>query len=612
MAVDASAVARVVGIETIAKNLREAGGITFLPRRIAVVGQGNSLITYPLTKLTVTSALDAANVFGFGSPIHLVVSELLPPTGDGVGTIPVTIYPLADDGTAVASAGLITPTVVQTVAASYVVKVNNISSEAFVISVGDDEATTVTAMTEAINAVLDMPIIAVDGTTKVDFTSKWKGASAHGIVVEIEGSLTAGTTFAITQATGGLVNPDVDDALNQIGNVWETDVVNCMDVGDTATLTKFTTFGEGRWGALVRKPLVVFTGNAALTVDGASAISDTRKTDRVNAQLVAPGSKNLPFVIAAAELAKIVVLANNNPPHDYGSQDVPSLTPGVDGDQWDYIKKDAAVKKGSSTIDVKDSVVNISDVVTFYHPTGDVNPAYRFVVDIVKVQQIIFNMDLIFATKEWDGAPLIPDDQPTVNPTAKKPKTAITAVASMVDNLALQAIISDPVAAKESIVAAINSQNAKRLDLSLDAKVSGNSNIISIGLNWGFHFGTPSIESITLGGREFAVAADAESQRKLGGWENEVQANGNGTARLIKTRVPLSIDGLTLDMDDSRGDHEYLQDFSNGNDFKPIAITYASGITYQATAQIVGETQSSSQNATCAVSLMGPGVLTKQ
>jgi len=35
-----------------------------------------------------------------------------------------------------------------------------------------------------------------------------------------------------------------------------------------------------------------------------------------------------------------------------------------------------------------------------------------------------------------------------------------------------------------------------------------------------------SIESITLGGREFAVAADAESQRKLGGWENEVQANG--------------------------------------------------------------------------------------
>lgn len=121
-----------------------------------------------------------------------------------------------------------------------------------------------------------------------------------------------------------------------------------------------------------------------------------------------------------------------------------------------------------------------------------------------------------------------------------------------------------------------------------------------------------SIESVTLDGREFAVAADAEAQRKLGGFENEVQANGDGTARIIKTRVPLSIDGLTLETDDSRGDQEFLQDLSDGNDYFPVAITYASGITYQGSAQIVGETQAGSQNATSAVSLMGPGKLTKQ
>lgn len=121
-----------------------------------------------------------------------------------------------------------------------------------------------------------------------------------------------------------------------------------------------------------------------------------------------------------------------------------------------------------------------------------------------------------------------------------------------------------------------------------------------------------SIESVSLDGRNFAVAADAEAQRKLGGFENEVQANGNGTARLIKTRVPLSIDGLTLEVDDDRGDHEFLQELSNRTDFFPVAITYASGATYQGTAQITGELQASSQNATAAVSLMGPGLLTKQ
>lgn len=121
-----------------------------------------------------------------------------------------------------------------------------------------------------------------------------------------------------------------------------------------------------------------------------------------------------------------------------------------------------------------------------------------------------------------------------------------------------------------------------------------------------------SIESVALDGRTFSVAADAEAQRKLGGFENEVQANGDGTARVIKTRVPLMIDGLTLSVDDSRGDHEFLQTLANRKDFFPISLTYASGSTYQGRAIITGELQASSQNATAAVSLSGPGILTRQ
>ena len=121
-----------------------------------------------------------------------------------------------------------------------------------------------------------------------------------------------------------------------------------------------------------------------------------------------------------------------------------------------------------------------------------------------------------------------------------------------------------------------------------------------------------SIESITLSGRQFAVAADAEVNRKLGGFENEVQANGDGSARVIKTRVPLALDGVVVVVDDARGDAEYLQTLANRADFFPIAITYASGITYQGVAQLVGEAPVSSQNATATLSLMGPGKLTKQ
>ena len=82
-----------------------------------------------------------------------------------------------------------------------------------------------------------------------------------------------------------------------------------------------------------------------------------------------------------------------------------------------------------------------------------------------------------------------------------------------------------------------------------------------------------SIESVTLDGREFPAAADAEAQRKLGGFENEVQPNGNGTARVIKTRVPWSLDGLTIEIDDSRGDHEFIQELADRNTEFPVALT---------------------------------------
>ena len=363
-AVDASAVARVLGIKTEFKDLR-AGSVLFLPQRIAVVGQGSSASTYDTTKNQVTSAFEAAETYGFGSPIHLACRQLFPSNGDGVGTIPVTIYPLEDDASGVASTGDITPAGTQTEAASYTVKINEIESESFVINAADSVATIVTAMTNAINATLEMPMIASDDTTEVGLTAKWKGTSTNDLIVSVEGSTTAGTTFAITQPSGGLVNPDVQDALDQVGDVWESMMLNCLDVGDTTAIAAYSTFGEGRWGALTRKPLIVFSGTTEVDVDNAIVLPESRKTDRTNCQLVAPGSDELPFVVAARQLARIAVVANNNPPQDYGSQDASGLVSGTDGEQWTYADRDQAVKGGSSTIEVKDGVINCSDTVTF-------------------------------------------------------------------------------------------------------------------------------------------------------------------------------------------------------------------------------------------------------
>lgn len=487
MSIDVSAVARVVGIDTVFKDLR-GDNIAFLPQRIAVVGQGSTASTYPTTKAQVTDAATVGSTYGFGSPLHRVCQTLLP----RVGTIPVTVYPLEDDASGVAAAGDITPAGAATEAGAYRVVINNVESDEFVINVGDTVATIVTAMTAAINANLDMPVVAGDNTTDVTLTAKWEGVSGNAIVASVEGP-SVGVTFAITQPTGGLVNPSVAPALAQIGNVWETLVINCLDADDTTALDAFQAEGETRWGQLVRKPFVAFYGNTATTVSAATSVTSTRTDDRVNSQLVAPGSTDLPFVVAAAQVAEIARIANNNPPQMYTSQVARDLTPGADGDQWDFVERDQAIKAGSSTVEVIDGNVNISNVVTPFAPVGQTQPAYRFVVDIIKVMNTIFNIDLVFASAEWAGAPLIPDNQPTTNLTAKKPKLAVAAVHRIIDALALEAILSDPETAKANTFAQIDTQNPKRLNVQTAVQISGNTNIIDVTLNFGFFFGTATV-----------------------------------------------------------------------------------------------------------------------
>jgi phage tail sheath gpL-like len=487
MTIDASAVARAVGVETRFKDMR-SGAVRSLPQRIAVFAQGSSAVTYSTEKWDATTAGAAGSRFGTGSQIHLILRELLPANGDGVGTIPVTVYPLEDGYDAVAATGGITPTGTVSAATSFRVRVAGILTREIPVAASEAMSSIVDKVVAALNAVPEMPVIAADGTTDAELTVKWAGPSGNDVVVEIIGEVT-GVTFAITQPTGGLVNPTVDDALAKMGDIWETMGINGNPISDTTALNAYRDFGEGRWGSLVHKPIVIFTGNTEEVVGTATTVPAARPTDRVNAQLVAPGSVNLPCVVAARQVARIARLANENPPHDYGSQRATGLIPGADGVQWDYTARDQAVKAGSSTIKVKDGVINIADVVTFYAPSDEEPPGYRYVVDIVKLQNILYNVALLFDNAEWDGAPLVPDGQPTTNPTAKTPGMIKAELAALADNLAAEAIISDPAATKAALSVLIDTQNPKRVNLVLPVKLSGNVNIMDAIVEYGFYFG---------------------------------------------------------------------------------------------------------------------------
>jgi len=437
----------------------------------------SSVLEMPVTLTYTYSAVTASALTGTGNGTITAMSVVGTPN-PGVYRLKVNtvvanggVWTLTDpDGTVISTAVTMTPGV----------------GLATVLSFGGIQFTLTDGTTDfGLNAYFDITVPA----TKISLTASWKGASSNGLVIEILPESDNGTTFAITQPVGGLVNPDVTVALALVGNVWETLFLNQMEISDTTTLDAFMNFGEGRWGVNVHRPFLVFTGNTIADPTLATAVADSRKTDRVNVQLVAPGSKELPFMVAARELVPIAVTANNSPPTNYSARQATGVIPGDDSAQWDYPTRDFAVKRGSSTVQCVDGVVQLEDVMTMYHPTGENPPGYRYVVDIIKEMNVIYNLSLIFAAPEWAGAPIVADSQPTTLPEARKPKMAVAEIAALFDSLGLNAILADAATAKKTIVASVDSQNPKRINISYRSAVSGNSQIISIENQWGFFYG---------------------------------------------------------------------------------------------------------------------------
>jgi phage tail sheath gpL-like len=491
MALDITAKSRAVGVGVQYKDF-ESGRVRYLPQRVALIGQGNTAATYSTDKQLVTGgAAEVASIYGYGSPLHLAAKQLFPVNGDGIGSVPVTIYPMVDDGSGVIASGDITAAgTAQNEQGTYIVKINNIPSATVVIPAAATPADSITLIKTAIDANLDMPVTTGPNTgveLVLDLDSKWKGESANDIFVEIEG-VEDGITFTVTQLTGGTANPDVDTPLGKIGVIWETMIINCLNYDDTTTLDKYKVYGEGRWDDLEKKPLVTFSATAD-NLSTRTAITDARKSDRINSLISTPGCNDLPCEIAARAVTRIARSANNNPPQNY-NQRLTGLVPGTDSEQENYTQRNTAINAGSGTTVLVDGEIELNDTVTMYHPDGEIPPAYQYVVDIVKLQNVIYNVRLIFESDEWKGAPLLPDATPSTNRTVKKPKNAVTVLGVLATNLGLVAIIADPAFTQSNLTVDISSQNPKRLDIVYPIKLSGNTEVISTDIFFGFFYGT--------------------------------------------------------------------------------------------------------------------------
>lgn len=474
----------------------------FLPQSINILAEANTANQSGLNTAAyqITNARQAAEAYGYGSPMHLIARILFPPAGGGV-SIPVYCYAQEEAGSGVAKVITVTPSGTATGSGTVYVRVAGrtiLDGDSYAVSIASGDTATLQCnkFRAAIAAVLGCPVTG-SGTTTFICTAKWAGLTSNDITIEIDttDAPNVGVTYGVVNTTAGAGTPAVTDALTSFGNEWRTLVINSYGLV-SATMTELEDFNgipdpvnpTGRFTGTVWKPIIAYSGTL---LDDPSSITDAREDQVTIATCPAPLSLGLGFEAAANYVAATWNVFQNKPNTSVLNLRLPDMPAPAAGDipaMTSYTTRDAYVKKGCSTADLINGVFIIKDFVTTYHPDGEVPPHYRYVRDM----NVYFNMKFRYALREatvLQGKQLANDDDVVTASDVMTPASWKTEVNDLIDDSVRDGLIVDAAFSKASVQTGINGQNPNRMDTLFNIKISGVAYITAATIKGGFNFG---------------------------------------------------------------------------------------------------------------------------
>jgi phage tail sheath gpL-like len=501
-AVSTDRVSKVVGYKIEKGDFRESS--PNLPQRIAVIGEANEAnqADLDLTPKQITSAQKAGQLYGYGSPIYHILRILKPISGDGVGGIPIIVYPQAKAVGAAAKIYEISPVGTATANGTHTLKIAGRTGLDGVfydinIETGDTAAEITAKIEDAINNVLGCPFSATSTDYEATLTSKWRGLTAEDLAVEVDtNDNDLGITYTVDSTQAGSGTPSIADALELFANDWNTIVINSYGT-HAGTMTALEDFNgvpdpdapTGRYASILMKPFIALTGS---TAEDPSSITDAdAKKDQVTIAICpAPLSAGLPMEAAANMGVLYARQAQDNPHLDVSGKTYPDMpTPTAIGTMAEYDSRDEIVKKGCSTVDLTAGKYVVQDFVTTYHPVGENPPQFRYVrnlnIDFI-IRYGYYLLEQLYVVDH-----VIADNDDLVSASnVLKPKTWKGQLYGYAEDLGDRALIVDVDFMQNSITTGLSTSNPDRLETFFRYKRSGLARISSTTAEAGFNFGT--------------------------------------------------------------------------------------------------------------------------
>lgn len=481
-----------------------------LPQRIGLFGTANTANqdTAPTGENLLTSAQQAGEQYGYGSPIHMAARILFPQNSSGIGGIPVYVYPQDEAVGAVAQVIDITPTGTATKTVTHTLVIcgrEGVDGERydFVIESGDAVADITPKISDAINNVLGSPVSGSSTATEAVATSKFAGLNSNEITIRVDDNDDpAGITYAVAQNTAGAGSPTVTTSLNLFGEKWNTIVLNTYSSLETSILEEYQAFNgvpsnttpTGRYQGVIMKPFIALTGVTGDNLSTAVTWSNgaAQKGEVTNAFCVAPQSEGLPLEAAANMTLLFARNSQDTPERDLLNQYYPDMPTPADGDIGDmagFVNRDVYVKSGMSTVVLNDGRYQVKDFVTTYHPTGIQVPQFRYCRNLMLDFNIRYGYYLL--EQIYVVGSLIAADDDIVNvDNVIKPKTWKGIVSDYARQLGLRGLIADVPFMQESIDVNLSTTNPDRLETTFSYKRTGTARISATTATAGFNFGS--------------------------------------------------------------------------------------------------------------------------
>lgn len=474
-----------------------------LPQIIAVFGEANTANQSGLTvtKREVTSAAEAAELYGYGSPIHSQMRILRPLSGDGVGGIPTIVFPQISDVSATATVRQWTVVGTATANATHYVVINgrdnlDFKQYSYDVKKGDSVTRVAQRIADAINGVTSSPVTATYALGVVTITTKWKGLTSAEFNMSIDyGTNAAGLAYTETSSTDGAGTVDLAASFAQFGDDWYTMVTNPYGESQLALFEQLNGLPNdvnptGRYSGLLFKPFCSYFGSTLSDKDDLVLITnDSARISQVtNVLCPAPNSLGFSWEAAANMVALASVVYQNTPHLDVNNlsyPDMPTPSNGDIGDMKDYNNRDLLVKNGCSTVLLKNGSYIVQDLVTTYHPAGEIPLQYSYPRNLNLDWNVADNYRTI-ETLYLKDKTLVADGQLVDVDGCIKPSEWKGIVYEMFDDLAEGALINEPEFSKSSMVVQISTSNPNRFETTFSYKRTGIARIESTTAKAGF------------------------------------------------------------------------------------------------------------------------------